>query len=113
LFFALPCLVILIWYSFGLWELSFNQNEGSDSLTGVGMRWIIKFFLPIGFCVTLAAVLVTMIRLAAFLFGNEWAKQDALRGLEIFADDHAELEAARLAAEEALRVEAARKKKGH
>ncbi len=113
LFFAIPSLMVLIWYSFGLWELSFNQNEGSDSMTGVGLRWIIKFFLPIGFCITLAAVLVTMIRLCAFLFGNEDAKQDALNGLEIFADDHGDLEAARLAAEEALRIEAARAKKGH
>lgn len=111
---AIPSLLILIWYSYVLWELSFAGNEGSESMTGVGLRWIIKIFLPIGFAVTLVAVLVMITRLLGYLFGDEQAHYKALDQLEIFADDHKALEAARLAAEEALRAEAEaeRKKKG-
>ena len=81
-------------------------------MTGVSYRWIIKFFLPIGFIVLLAAVAVTLIRLLAYLRGSDQEAQDALDRLEIFADDNAALEAARLAAEEALRIEAEAAKKG-
>lgn len=103
---ATPFLIVLIWYSSVLWGLSFADNEGSESMTGVGLRWIIKIFLPIGFAVLLMAVVVTMIRVVAFLLGDEHAHYKAMDDLEIFADDHAALEAARLAAEEALRAEA-------
>ena len=109
---ALPSLAILIWYSFVLWGISYAANEGSESMTGVSYRWIIKFFLPIGFIVLLAAVAVTLIRLLAYLRGSDQEAQDALDRLEIFADDNAALEAARLAAEEALRIEAEAAKKG-
>lgn len=109
---ALPSLLILIWYSYVLWGISYAANEGSESMTGVSYRWVIKFFLPIGFIVLLAAVAVTAIRLVAYLRGSEFEAKHALSRLEIFADDNAELEAARLAAEEALRVEAEAAKKG-
>ena len=112
IFLALPSLLVLIWYSFGLWQLSWNQGEGSDSMTGVGMRYIIKFFLPMGFVFALLAVLATMFRLIAFLYGDEPSKKEALDSLAIFADDHGELEAARLAAEAALKAEAEAEKKG-
>lgn len=109
---ALPSLLILIYYSFLLWSISFASNEGSESMTGVSYRWIIKFFLPIGFIVLLAAVAVTMIRLLAYLRGSDVEAQDALSRLEIFADDNAALEAARLEAERALQAEAEAARKG-
>lgn len=112
LFMATPCLLVLIWYSFAWWELSWLQREGSDSLTGVGMRYIIKFFLPIGFVMAMLAVLATMFRLAAFLYGDRSDQDLALEGLEIFADNLGELEAARRAAEEALKAEADAERKG-
>ncbi|QIE55852.1 TRAP transporter small permease subunit [Pikeienuella piscinae] len=107
---GVPSLLILIWYSFDLWAISFNQNEGSESMTGVGLRWIVKFFLPLGFIFLLMAVVVTMIRLIAYLRGDEQAQYKGLDRLEIFADDHAALEAARLAAETALKAEAEKNK---
>ncbi|MEQ8585806.1 MAG: TRAP transporter small permease subunit [Thalassobaculaceae bacterium] len=101
--FGFPFLVLMIWYSFQMTELSFHQGEGSESMTGIGQRWFIKSFLLWGFIVTLMAVLATLFRLLAYLFGDADAQDEALEGLEIFADENEELAAARRAAEEALR----------
>jgi TRAP-type mannitol/chloroaromatic compound transport system permease small subunit len=103
LFFGFPFLVLMIWYSFQMTELSFHQGEGSESMTGIGQRWFIKSFLLWGFIVTMLAVLATLFRLIAYLFGDRDAQEEAVEGLEIFADDHEELEAARRATEEALK----------
>lgn len=100
---AIPFLSLMIYYSFLLAELSYQQGEGSESLTGIPERWFIKSFMGTGFVVLMLAVLATVVRLAALLFGGEAEKAQALDGLEIFADDHEELERARLAAERALR----------
>lgn len=99
---AVPFLVLMIKFSIDMTALSYHQGEGSESLTGIGQRWFIKSFLVIGFALALVAVVATGIRLVGFLFGGPAQQQEALDGLEIFADDHDELEAARLAAEEAL-----------
>jgi len=98
-----PFLVLMIYYSFQMTQLSYFQGEGSESLTGIGQRWFIKSFLLWGFIVTMMAVLATLFRLLAFLFGNDDARDQAVEGLAIFADDQGELEAARRAAEEAAR----------
>jgi TRAP-type mannitol/chloroaromatic compound transport system permease small subunit len=102
-FFGIPFLLLMIWYSFNMTELSWHQGEGSESLTGIGQRWFVKSFMLWGFIVTLLAVLATLFRLIAFLFGNPDARDEASDALEIFAGDHEELEAARRAAEEALK----------
>lgn len=104
-FMALPFLIVLIVYSWDLFALSWSQNEGSESMTGLNHRWFIKFFMPAGFVIALLAVLATIGRLIVCLFGSEFEQKDAAEVLEIFADDHSELEAARLAAEAALRAE--------
>ena len=44
-----------------------------------------------------------LFRLIAFLFGDQDAQEEALEGLEIFADESEELAAARRQAEEALK----------
>jgi len=97
----------MILYGFTLFQLSWNQNEGSDSMTGLDWRWFIKFFVPLGFVVCFMAVISTWARLAAFLWGNEAQSAEAVDKLEIFADDMSALEEARLAAEKALEAEAA------
>lgn len=100
--FGFPFLVLMIWYSFQMTELSYHQGEGSESMTGIGQRWFIKSFLLWGFIVTMMAVLATLFRLIAYLFGSPDAQEEALEGLEIFADENEELAAARRLAEEAL-----------
>jgi TRAP-type mannitol/chloroaromatic compound transport system permease small subunit len=102
---AMPFLLIMLQQSFELTELAFNQGEGSESLTGIPKRWMIKAFVVIGFVLVLGAVLATIFRLIGTLFGNEENKAMADSGLKIFADDNDELEKARLAAEAALAAE--------
>ena len=88
-----------------LTSLAFGQGEGSESLTGIGKRWMIKSVVLIGFSLLMLAVLATLFRLGAMLFGTE---EQGLRGnkaLAIFPGDAGDLEAARLAAEAALQDE--------
>ena len=99
---AIPFLCLMIYYSFDMALLSYHQGEGSESLTGIGERWIIKSMMVIGFVVAMLAVITTLIRLIAYLFGDEASHLEALNTLEIFTDDHEELEKARQEAERAL-----------
>ena len=99
---AIPFLTLMIAYGWDLAALSWHQNEGSDSMTGIDYRYFIKAFVPFGFAIAMVAVLATLFRLAAYLFGSEAQQSYALSKLEIFADD-TELAKAREAAERALR----------
>ena len=103
---GIPFLAMMIWYGWDLFEISFRQNEGSDSMTGLDYRWFIKFFVPLGFVIAMMATLATLFRLAAYLFGDAAQQAEAKDKLEIFADDGGALEAARLEAERILREEA-------
>ena len=103
IFFGFPFVVLMIFYAYQMTELSFHQGEGSESMTGIGQRWFIKSFLLWGFIVTMMAILATLFRLVAFLFGGQDAQEEAAEGLEIFADANDELEEARRLAEEALK----------
>lgn len=109
---AIPFLLLMIYFSYNMAELSFHQGEGSESLTGIGQRWIIKSALVIGFIIALLAVIATLFRLIAYLWGSEPQQQAALDGLEIFTDTQDELEQARLAAERALEESAKLEGKG-
>ncbi len=102
---ALPFLFIMLQQAFELTELAFHQGEGSESLTGIPKRWIIKSFVVIGFLLVLGAVFATIFRLVGTLFGSDENRAIADDGLSIFADDNDELEKARLAAEAALQAE--------
>jgi len=106
IFLGIPFLAMMIWYGWDLFEISFWQNEGSDSMTGLDYRWFIKFFVPLGFIIAMMATLATLFRLAAYLFGDAAQKAEAKDKLEIFADDGGALEEARLEAERILREEA-------
>ncbi|WP_420565664.1 TRAP transporter small permease subunit [Thalassobaculum sp.] len=103
LFFGFPFVVLMIFYSYQMTELSYHQGEGSESMTGIGQRWFIKSFMLWGFIVTMMAILATLFRLVAFLFGSQDSQEEAAEGLEIFTDANDELEEARRKAEEALK----------
>ncbi|SDF09267.1 MULTISPECIES: TRAP transporter small permease subunit [Thalassobaculum] len=103
IFFGFPFVVLMIFYAYQMTELSFHQGEGSESMTGIGQRWFIKSFMLWGFIVTMMAILATLFRLIAYLFGDQDAQDEAQEGLEIFADANDELEEARRLAEEALK----------
>lgn len=99
---AVPFLILMIVYGWDLMSLSWHQNEGSDSMTGIDYRYAIKAFVPFGFVIALIAVVATLLRLWNFLFGTDEQKDYARSKLEIFTD-HAELQKAKEAAERALR----------
>lgn len=99
---AIPFVALMIDEAWQLMALAYAQGEGSESLTGIGKRWIIKSSIVIGFVLLLAAILATLFRLIGLLFGNADQQQEATSGLSIFSDSAKELEEARLAAERAL-----------
>lgn len=105
LVFALPFLVLMIMFSWDMLALSWSQKEGSDSMTGIPMRYIPKSFMVLGFLVLLSAVVATIFRLWAYLFGSQQHKDHAIEGLEIFSDQSTALADARREAEMLLRQE--------
>jgi len=84
---AIPYLVIAIYFSAVFVKISFMQGEGSESLTGITHRYIIKSVMVIGFTFTMSAFLATFIRLCALLFGGHDEKARAAADLNIFTDE--------------------------
>ncbi len=105
-FLAIPFLLFMIYWSGRMGYIAFSSGEGSESLTGIPHRWVPKSFMVLGFLLAGCAVLATLIRLWNMLFSNQTCKTYAEGQLSIFPEQSAaELEAARIAAEEALEAE--------
>lgn len=87
---AIPYICVLLYNSWIFVEISISQNEGSESLTGIPKRYIVKSFTIVGFSLALMAVTSTFIRLTAYLYGSKEAHDEATEKLQIFAidDDH-------------------------
>jgi TRAP-type mannitol/chloroaromatic compound transport system permease small subunit len=102
---AIPFLAIMTQQAWEMVELAYHQGEGSESLTGIPKRWIIKSAVLIGFLLVFGAVFATICRLIASVMGNEEQRDRADSELMIFSDASNELEAARKAAEAALQAE--------
>lgn len=102
---GLPFLAMMILYSWDLAYISYTQGEGSESLTGIGTRWVIKTCMLIGFVLLACAALATIIRLVATLWGSLEQREKAMRDLAIFSDASDELEKARLEAERLIEEE--------
>ncbi|MEL6373200.1 MAG: TRAP transporter small permease subunit [Pseudomonadota bacterium] len=68
---GIPYLLVITYYGYQFVALSFAQGEGSESLTGIPARYIIKSFLLIGFALLLMSFFATLFRLIATLFGSE------------------------------------------
>lgn len=83
LVFALPYMLIMTCVSWFFVTKSYWQGEGSDALTGIPHRWVIKSFLLTGFVLLLAAILSTVIRLAVYLFGSAQNSSDAHRSMSV------------------------------
>ncbi|MEM7044654.1 MAG: TRAP transporter small permease subunit [Pseudomonadota bacterium] len=84
---ATPYLLIAIYFSWQFVKISFLQGEGSESLTGITHRYIVKSTMVIGFTLTMSAFLATFIRLCALLFGSHDDKARAAGDLNIFSQD--------------------------
>jgi TRAP-type mannitol/chloroaromatic compound transport system permease small subunit len=100
LLFAIPYLTLITYFAIQFVLLSYSQGEGSESLTGVGMRYIIKSFMVIGFLLLWAAFIATILRLVTYLFGDARIQHAAEGQLAVFAES-AELEKHRQELEQA------------
>ncbi len=90
LIFAVPYLATVLYYAFIFVYASYTQGEGSESLTGIPMRYIVKSFTVIGFVLAIFAVIATILRLVGYLWGGQQLHREARDQLKIFAidDDH-------------------------
>ena len=84
---ALPFMLLMLYFSWRFAAISWHQGEGSESLTGIPWRYVVKSFMFIGFGLTTMAILATLARLVAYLFGPPEAKHSAHRALAIFAHE--------------------------
>jgi len=85
---AIPFLITISWEAWILVSISYEQGEGSESLTGIPWRYVIKAFMLIGCFFLMLAIVATLIRLAAYLFGTREEHEDAREALEIFNYEH-------------------------
>jgi TRAP-type mannitol/chloroaromatic compound transport system permease small subunit len=98
---GIPFLILITYFAWEFVALSFHQHEGSESLTGIPMRYIVKSFLIIGFFLLLLAFVATFLRIVVFLFGDEEARARAQSQLAIFPDELSGEEAGDVLAHEA------------
>jgi len=90
---ALPFMLLMLYFAWRFATISWRQGEGSESMTGIPWRYVIKSFMFIGFGLTTMAILATLARLVAYLFGSPDAKHSAHRALAIFAHEDPAAEA--------------------
>ena len=83
---GIPYLILITYFAIIFVTISFQQGEGSESLTGIPMRYIIKSFTVVGFALLLMAFLATIMRLWIYLHGSPWESLQAEKSLAIFAE---------------------------
>ncbi len=84
---AIPYGILITYFAWKFVALSYSQGEGSESLTGIPHRYIVKSFTVIGFVLLLSACVATALRIWVYLFGDESHKEQALGVLEIFPQE--------------------------
>jgi len=103
-FMALPFLLLMLYYTGRFVIISIGQGEGSESMTGIPWRYVIKSFFFFGLVIVTMATIATLARVATYLFGTPDERHRAHQDLAIFAhEDPASkaLEEARAATERA------------
>ena len=86
---AIPFMLVMIGFSWDLFYASWSIGEGSESMVGLGWRYIIKSFLIWGFCVALMAALGTLMRCLLFTYGDEEEQAIAEDKIQFFTDNDA------------------------
>jgi TRAP-type mannitol/chloroaromatic compound transport system permease small subunit len=54
---ALPFMILMLYFAWRFAAISWHQGEGSESMTGIPWRYVVKSFRFIGFCITTMAIL--------------------------------------------------------
>lgn len=96
---GIPFLILITYFAVDFVAFSISQNEGSESLTGIPRRYIIKSFLVLGFVLLLCSFLATLLRLIVVFWGDEAVKAEAAGELHIFAHEDVEITAEALEAD--------------
>ena len=86
---AIPFMLVMIGFSWDLFYASWRIDEASESMVGLGNRWIIKSFLIWGFCVALMAALGTLMRCLLYTYGDEEEQAIAEDKIQFFTDKDA------------------------
>jgi len=86
---AIPFMLVMIGFSWDLFYASWKIDEGSESMVGLGNRWIIKSFLIWGFSVALLAATGTLIRCLLYTYGDEEEMAIAEEKIQFFTDNDA------------------------
>lgn len=77
LFLGGPYIAVLLFFGWDFVASSYAQGEGSDALTGIPNRWIVKSFVIIGLVLLCLAMIATAIQLAMYLFAKSSLSQTA------------------------------------
>ncbi len=94
LVFALPYFAVVTYYGWEFVSRAFVSGEGSDALTGLPHRWVIKSFLLAGLIVMLLSCLSALIKICLYLFGSPEQSKAAVDRLSIFpvqVEEHADM----------------------
>jgi TRAP-type mannitol/chloroaromatic compound transport system permease small subunit len=84
---AIPFLIIMLYYTLDFVEISYAQGEGSESLTGIPWRYVIKAFMPAGILLVLLAAIATLLRLIVYLFGDPVMAEESHLAMGLFAHE--------------------------
>ncbi len=68
--FALPFCAVLLVEGWQFVVSSWEQGEGSASLTGVPHRWVVKSFVLVGVALLALSLLATLMRIVVYLSGD-------------------------------------------
>jgi TRAP-type mannitol/chloroaromatic compound transport system permease small subunit len=79
LLFALPYMVLILYFGLDFLKISFVQGEGSENVAGLHHRWIIKGVFVFGLFLIPLAILSVVLRLIAYLFGKRPQSEVDLR----------------------------------
>ena len=77
--FALPYMLVLLWYGWDFVKTAYVFNESSDAALGLPYRWIIKGVMYAGFWLLVLGIVSVMLRLIVYLFGNRPMEEVDLR----------------------------------
>lgn len=68
--FALPFMLVLVYYGWDFFYSSMMQNESSENSSGLPWRWVMKGIFYLGMWLVVFGIISMMLRLIAFLFGG-------------------------------------------
>ena len=84
---GIPFMIVISYFGFQFVALSYSQGEGSESLTGIPARYIVKSFMLLGFALLLMSFISTALRITAALWGGEGVRAQALASLSIINNE--------------------------